>query len=386
VVGRVTVVIFIDALGSEVAAAHDFLRKRPGQAYRLQTVIGYSSSAIPSLLTGLLPRDHGHFSMYHRDVGDGVFRAWRPLMRLAHRFRGRGRLRRLLKTRLTQRIGGYFELYDIPLNVLSQFDLCQREDIFTPGGVPPRNTFIDTLDRSGIPHRIWSWKAEEETAYRELLADLREERSDFLLLYSAKLDALMHQVGVEGPRVGEMLRQYEGWVDQMAAAAGDRELHLYVFSDHGMTDVREEHDVHRALDITGLRMPEDYLVFTDSTMARFWFRSPTAEGAIRRALPDGPWGRWLSDEEMRSYGIDFPDRRYGEAIFLLEAGHIIVPSFMGTTGCAAMHGYGPEDVTTEAWLFASPPVDPAPRTILDLRRMFETEITELARQQTERST
>jgi hypothetical protein len=371
--GRTTVAIFIDALGAEVARSHGFLANAPGVRKPLETVLGYSSAAIPSLLTGTFPREHGHFSMYLRDRGKGVFRPYRPLMRLAQRTRGRGVLRRALKRHLTKRIEGYFELYDIPLDVLAEFDLCQKRDIFKPAGLAPSETFIDRLDRSGVPYRIWTWKDDEHRAVTELLDALSGGTRGFFLLYSARLDALMHAVGTAGRGVGAELDRYARLVEEIRRRASG-ELHLFLFSDHGMTDVRESHDLHAALGRTGLSTPKDYLVFTDSTMARFWFRSPTAPGRLRSALPPTGWGRWLDQGEMAAYGIDFPDHRYGEAIYLLEPGHVIVPSYMGLRACAAMHGYGPEDVTCKAWFYAAQPADPEPASILDLPALFDREV------------
>lgn len=374
---HVTVVVFIDALGRCVADAHGFLDGSPGQAYTLQTVIGYSSSAIPSLLTGELPRVHGHFGMYERDRGHGVFRRYRPLLELVQRTRGRGKIRRFLKHSLSRRLSGYFELYDVPLDLLAHFDLPQRHDIFRPGGVPPHETFIDRLDGSGLPYRIWTWRDDEERAFDALIEDVHAGRSAFLLLYSARLDALMHRVGVGDPSVGEMLRGYERRLDAVREAAGGADLHVYVFSDHGMTDVSGVHDVHAHLETTDLDVPRDYLFFTDSTMARFWFRSDGARARVREALPDAPWGRWLTPAEMHAYGIDIDDRRFGEEIFLLAAGHVIAPSFMGSEACAAMHGYGPEHETADAFLHANPAAVPAPRSILDLKSLFASEIERL---------
>lgn len=371
---RVTVVIFIDALGARVAETHGFLRGAKGRACALETVIGYSSSAIPSLMTGCLPRDHGHFSMYQRDRGDGVFRPYRLLLSLVQRTRGRGKMRRFVKHRLSRRLTGYFELYDIPLDLLAHFDLPQRRDLFAPGAVPGHETFIDIVASSGVPHRIWTWRDDETRAFEELTRDVARGTSAFLLLYSADLDALMHRVGVSGPGVGEMLRLYEVRMREILHAGRDVDLHLHLFSDHGMTDVVGVHDLHAPLEHTGLSAPRDYLYFTDSTMARFWFGSPVARDRVRAALPNTSWGHWLTGEETSSYGIDFEDYRFGEEIFLLEAGHVIVPSFMGERACAAMHGYGPEDETASAWLFSNPASAFQPRSIRDLHALVRSEV------------
>lgn len=370
---RATVVIFIDALGNEVATHHGFLSERPGVRTKLETVIGYSSSAIPSLLTGQLPRAHGHFSMYRRDRGDGVFAPFKPLMWLAHHTKGRGKVRALLKRRLSARLTGYFELYDIPLNVLSEFDLCQRHDLFRPGGVPGFTTVFDTLDASGVPHRVWTWRDEERGAFEALTEAVRSGEGGFHFLYSARLDALMHDAGTGDVAVHDRLGEYEERIRAIADGF-DGECHVLVFSDHGMTDVTGVHDVHAMLGGSGLSFPRDALVFTDSTMARFWFRRPGAESAVRRALPDCEWGRWLSEADERRFGVDFEDHRYGEALFVLEAGHVIAPSFMGDRACAAMHGYAPEHPSTDAWLYRSHPGGEPPASILDLKRVLEAEI------------
>lgn len=371
---RVTVVIFIDALGARIAETHGFLRAEPGRARALETVIGYSSSAIPSLMTGELPRDHGHFSMYQRDRGDGVFRPYRRLLELVHRTRGRGKTRRFLKKRLSRQLTGYFELYDVPLDLLARLDLPQRRDLFAPGAIDGHETFIDAVAKSGLPYRIWTWRDDETHAFDELTRDVAQGDSAFLLIYSARLDALMHRVGVTGPGVGEMLRSYEVRVREILRAGRDVDLHLHLFSDHGMTDVVGVHEVHTPLAHTGLRVPRDYLVFTDSTMARFWFHGRDARERLRAALPDTSWGRWLTGEEMHTYGIDFDDHRFGEAIYLLEAGHVIAPSFMGERACAAMHGYGPEDESASAWLFSAPPVPVEARSIRDLAALVRAEL------------
>jgi hypothetical protein len=371
---RLTIILFVDALGSVVADSHGFLSDRPASRHPLTTVIGYSSSAIPTLLTGRWPVEHGHFSMYRKDQGDGVFAGYRPLMLLAHHTRGRGKLRALLKRRLSRRVRGYFELYDLPLDVLAEFDLVQRTDIWSPGGLAPHPTFLDVAHEADVPSRVWTYRVPEETAYDELLADVAAGGTGFRLLYTAALDARMHREGTRSAGVSAHLARYAEWLDSLRQAARDRELHLFVLSDHGMVDIVGRHDIHGPLARTGLDAPRDYLVFTDSTMARFWFRKDGAEAAIRAALPDVGWARWLSDADLHRYGIDFPRREYGEAIYLLEPGHVIEPSFMGEVAPAAMHGYGPDDDGSNAWLLAEPPLTTPPATIRDLKALFESEV------------
>jgi hypothetical protein len=44
----------------------------------LQTVLGYTSTCIPTILTGKSPQEHGHFSFFYYDPHESPFRLCRP--------------------------------------------------------------------------------------------------------------------------------------------------------------------------------------------------------------------------------------------------------------------------------------------------------------------
>jgi hypothetical protein len=58
----------------------------------------------------------------------------------------------------------------------------------------------------------------------------------------------------------------------------------------------------------------------------------------------------LSDAELTDLGTLFPDRYFGELIFLIEEGTLIVPSHMGERPIRAMHGYHPDALHSYASL------------------------------------
>ena len=96
----------------------------------------------------------------------------------------------------------------------------------------------------------------------------------------------------------------------------------------------------RRLDLKVLR---DYVAVYDSTMVRFWFFNERARTEVTRLLGGVAQGRILSDEELKEMGTFFPDHRFGELIFLVKEGVLIVPSDMGARPLRAMHGYHPTD-------------------------------------------
>jgi hypothetical protein len=122
------------------------------------------------------------------------------------------------------------------------------------------------------------------------------------------------------------------------------------------------------------RRGRDYIAFFDSTMARFWWRGPEARDAIRRALDAEPRGRWLSKAELANEGVAFADARYGDDVFLLEPGALLVPSFMGRDPVAAMHGYDPAHPDMAGILAANRPLPADVTHLAHLRRFLEREL------------
>jgi len=113
-------------------------------------------------------------------------------------------------------------------------------------------------------------------------------------------------------------------------------------------------------------------------MARFWWRGTTARDRVRAALREEPAGRWLDDGELEREGCRFPDREYGDDVFLLDPGRLMVPSFMGSRPVRAMHGYAPSHPDMAALLWSNRPVGPEVGRLTDVRGFLERELEALA--------
>jgi hypothetical protein len=336
----VVLVFLVDALGWEIVERFGFGRGRFGVRAPLETVLGYSSAAIPSLLSGTTPSEHGSWSMYKRAAADGAFSFMRHVPRLpgAIEWRARRFVRRVADARAGATT--YYSLYEIPLHLLSHFDLGQKGDPFQPGGLA-RETVFDWMQRTGVRYRLWYYRTAEEENFANAEAALAEDL-DVIFVYTAELDALMHRVGIFHESVAARLSRYDAFLERMQSRA-QREgvaLSIVLLSDHGMTDVARVVDPWGALERAGLRGGRDYLAFFDSTMVRVW-GSGRALATVTDAMAGA--GRVLSDDELRVLGCFFPQREYGDAVVLADPGVLIVPSFMGASAIAAMHGYHPGD-------------------------------------------
>jgi predicted AlkP superfamily pyrophosphatase or phosphodiesterase len=280
-------------------------------------------------------------------------------------------LSRFVRARLKFR--GYFDLYNIPFKYISLFDFTEKKNPLQPGGMNRGANIFDWLESRDIPYHVSSPAASETENLAALVAEIKSERIDFAFLYWPNLDGLLHRVGNQSPEIPAKLRSYETQLDQLMAAANEHydEVRLYIFSDHGMANCDVHLDLKAKIEALPLRFGVDYTVVYDSTMARFWFLNAPARELITYCLKQVPQGRILPDEELRQMRTFFSDRYFGELIFLVKEGVLIVPSHMGERPIRAMHGYHPADPQTYAALLTNRTDIPADITAIpDVYRLM----------------
>jgi len=349
--------VFVDACGWEIIKDHPFARTLAPERRRLRSVFGYSSACIPSILSGAWPVEHRNWCYFVYDPPHSPFRSLRPLRWLPRALTSRRffrhHLSRMLKTQLKFR--GYFDLYNIPFEHISLFDFSEKKNPLQPGGLNRGPNIFDHLEERGISYHVSEPTRGERGNLEALLADIRQERIDFGFLYWPDLDGLLHRVGNTSPEVPAKLAAYEPWLEELMTAAREHygDVKLTIFSDHGMANCDRLLDLRARIDPLGLRMGEDFAVVYDSTMARFWFFSDRARSLVTECLNGIPEGRIIPDAELRELGALFPDRYFGEIIFLVEEGVLIVPSHMGERPIRAMHGYHPDAPHSYASLLAN---------------------------------
>jgi hypothetical protein len=349
--------VFIDACGWEIIKDDPFVRDLAPNRRRLQSVFGYSSACIPSILSGRWPSQHRNWCYFVYDPEHSPFRSLRLLRWLPKAITGRRRVRRWLsrfvKSHLKFR--GYFDLYNIPFRHISLFDFTEKKNPLQPGGLNRGPNIFDDLQDRGIPYHVSDPVRGEQANLDLLLRDISSERIDFAFLYWPDLDGLMHRVGNDSPEVPKKLRAYERSLAHLMEVAREHydEVHLHIFSDHGMANCDRRLDLRARVDALGFKMGRDYAAVYDSTMARFWFFNEKARREITACFDGLFEGDILSDAELADLGALFPDRYFGELIFLVDEGVLIVPSHMGERPIRAMHGYHPESPHSYAALLSN---------------------------------
>lgn len=380
--------IMIDAMGWEILRDDPFGRDFAPVRKRLDSVFGYSSTCVPSILSGRWPDEHRNWCYFVHAPEQSPFRFLRPLRWLPAALTSRRLFRRVLTRVVKSRLGfrGYFDLYNIPFRHIHLFDFTEKKSPLQPGGMNRGGNIFDVLVAEQIPYFVSDPARTEEENRDALAGRLRSGAVDFAFMYWPGLDGLLHRVGNRSPEVPARLRIYEEWIRRLLTIASEHyeEVRLYVFSDHGMANCDEHVNLKARIEALPVRMEVDYSVVYDSTMARFWFFNEPARAAITAELQRVPEGRILPDDELARMRTLFPDRSFGELIFLMREGALIVPSHMGERPIRAMHGYHPTDKHSYATLLTNQPEIPAEVTaiphVFDLMRQN----ARLARQQNAR--
>lgn len=375
---RVALMVMVDALGARFLRDHRFL---PELEYRasLRTVLGFSCACQPTLLSGKMPAEHGHGSMYMLREGSSVLDAARPFHLLPSFLADNHRVRRRIQGRIAERVDGYFSLYDVPTRLLPRFDLVERRNIFRPGGLRSASSIFDTLQASRLAFSTYDWRTPEEENFRSAERDLQEGRVDFVFLYLPFLDGLLHRHGPGGDEVVEHLEWYERRVYRLIEMGSDSAeiFEFYLFSDHGMSPVHGGVDLKSVVEHDLGRNGRRYLAFYDSTMARFWYDDPHIGEELVSLLKGIRGGRLIPEDEREELGIRFADRSQGDLLFVMDEGLLILPSYMGGHLLAGMHGYHPSARHADACLLGLVSPDVGMQHIRDLHHLMSTVVDAL---------
>jgi hypothetical protein len=340
------VLYFSDAFAWSYVEQIDFMPDFWAERRPLETVLGYSSTILPCLVSGEPPQRTGIWTEYYRHE-----RPQHPLARRVARsplLLTPVNMARLVLFRIARKSGlPAAHKLRIPLQLAHHFarhDMDYRK--FPPVDLPVptlREAAAERGLRFAFTYLKHGYDVDAEIRRLDhLLAD-----ADVLFYYDPSIDGHGHRFGADVHRLAPDIDRVETFCRAVwQRVDADPEAHLLLFSDHGMTDVTGTYDLFAALG--PWRIGVDYLVFVDSTFARFWYADDAIRDAIRAALAGAP-ARFLTAEDERRYGIAFDDDRYGTDVLVADEAVVfhpsyISPTFFRTKGYPdrATHGYLPE--------------------------------------------
>jgi hypothetical protein len=353
------ILYFADGFAWQYVEQRTFMPEFWDKRRPLRTLLGYSSTIMPAIVTGSPPRETGIWTEYYLDPQDRS---------ATQRFFSRPRtsllrplvnLWRLVWFRITRKLGYSAEhRLRLPLDISHLFSRhAIRYDEFPPIALPVP-TLADIFTERGLRYEFryikGGLRAEEQLSY------LREriDEVDVFFFYDPALDSGGHVTGASAEALGGPIDEIERFLEEAweVVTAHSEEAEMMLFSDHGMTNVDTTFDLFARLE--DFRLGRDYVVFMDSTFARFWFPTEDKRRAVLAALEGVP-GRLLTEDDRRRYGIDFADRStYGEEVLVADEGIVFHPNYF-VPGVLkqrryperAMHGYLPEAPSTDGIFF-----------------------------------
>ena len=343
----IEIFLFIDALGWKIVNDHQFLTNLLPHRKKITMQFGYSSSAIPTILSGKTPAEHGHLGLFQFAPNKSPFKLFSRLACFfkPESFWNRGRVRHHLSKLLKKLFGftGYFQLYRMPLWKLKYMDYCEKKNLFIANGMDDIANLYDVLSEKKINFHISDWHLSDDENYRAAEKAI-ENGKNFIFVYTASLDGLLHDKVGDAQKVSDKLAQIQQQVESLYNKAKDfaHKVNFTIISDHGMTPLTGTVDIMKKLNNTQLVFGKDYGACFDSTMARFYYLNEKSEAIIKDLMKEFP-GHFLTQAEELEYGIYRKDRAFGDSIFLLDAGIQIVPSDMGGSPLNGMHGFAPEN-------------------------------------------
>ena len=272
--------------------------RRGVYAKKLKSTTGFTQRA--AIFTGSMGSESGMFTMYTFDPEASPFRflkndgrakrmvAARNLLDKIPMLNGLRRVKRLLTESQDQQQQGYRRHIQnqakeyashappayIPLTLLPFIGVSEdNRPIHLPGAFAEESIF-DVFVQEQIDYNYLMFPAFncDDEAVMELILGAGQSSARVVLGQFSDSDLLVHHCGP----TSQKRRAIAGEIDRRLrdlALHYDEDATWVIIGDHGMTDVTEELDVSSELAAlekeAGIRRGVDYLVFLDSTMARF---------------------------------------------------------------------------------------------------------------------
>jgi predicted AlkP superfamily pyrophosphatase or phosphodiesterase len=360
-------ILFIDALGYSSVNKHDtpnlFDLFQEGFFRPVKTLLGYSNAIIPSIFSGTYPSQHNIWGLYKMSPATSPFRVPRLFPSLI--FDKNLLLRYFINTMIYRDckkrglLPDYMMPANVPLRILKYFDISMKKHIIESNSLENTVTLFDLMRQSGIKFKYvgFPWNKGNQQILASAEKHILNSSSSAVIAYIDEIDHYEHLYGLHSKDFIKQLRLFDELCSSFLRKIMniEKDMAVTIFSDHGMKNVDGTINLKNIVDSTELKIEKDYLLFLDSTIARFWTFNEKARESLTEVLMNTKGGRLLSTEETIKYKINFKSDIYGEFQYLADAGKLILPNFFTIRkgSMKAMHGWDPDDKTQDSFLFTN---------------------------------
>ena len=330
--------VFVDALGPQQFKRFEGRLKDLDKHRTLDGILGYTSGALPTILTGTQPAIHGRACLFSRcESEDSLLSplSWLGFLpRIVHE---RPRVRNWATNWLKKKRGltGYVALHKVPPALFRHLDLPERDDLFQAPEIGGAPTFLSAARKAGLNVFAAPWQVPEKPRWELVHSELKDSDPDLSFLYASELDAILHKEGNHGEQADAAIARISDNINRArdALSAKGGELHTLIVGDHGMGEIHTVIDPRKMV-----KSMKAGRVFVDATMMRVWGDSKKLAQIAQQIERAGWPGQFLGQAALRQQHFPTQGSPYGDAIFVLDEGAMFAPSFLGGA-CAGMHGY-----------------------------------------------
>jgi hypothetical protein len=239
-------------------------------------------------------------------------------------------------------------IFNLPLKYSGNFDFLMKKNFFSQKVMGHRTIFetLRTMNKTTVGY-MWpfiyqnnktqidllnigkSTAYTDDRAFKKAIC-LLKKNPDIAYFHFFSTDNLVHKYGVDSNETLELIKKMDYFVEELSKYSDS----LLVFSDHGMVNIRKSWNLWREVEASKLSYGEDYIMFLDSTLARFWFKNEHAKKIITNLLMKSKNGHILKFKNKNIV------KYFGELIFKVNSGILILPNFYQSKPDKATHGYG----------------------------------------------
>lgn len=362
-------IIFVDSLPYTLLPQTTFLNTFRDK-WAIQPGFGYSVNIHAELFAGLLPDEVGFFGEWLYNPAAAPGRLLKPILPLLDKLFRPYLLNRGLQRALTMWYHPGHPMPNIPLRHLDKFSLNGVHILSPKFPYPTIFTRFQNIKVLNYKAKDMKKGARDQLLFERGLAAIPEHSSLFVPL--PDLDGFGHRFGVQAAPYLQHLAKVDEWCRQLSQAflAKYPMGHVFVVSDHGMTDVSQ--GVY--LDIEEQIGPANssrYIYFSDANLLRVWVFDQDLLEPIHQYLENYKYGHTLTEQDRLEYGLTSP--HFGDFIFVLHENLAFQPSTFARNIPKGMHGYHPAVPSQQgvALHLGSPWPDEPPQRMKDVYHMLD---------------
>ena len=374
------VFILIDALRSDYITKEDspflynFAKKNK---YYKNVTQSRSFCERAEIFTGLSPRESGYFTAIGFSPEDSPYKnmQYLEILALPDRIFSKNRLYSKFRNRLLKQLRkgsiGMMSGYSIPINILKYFNLTEdKYDLQSENGFDgQKNLFKDCkINKLNVYYDSFTalnfTKPTTDESRLESVEKSIEDDYNLYLLYIGLMDSTGHKYGPESKKLKAELKKLDKRLSEFYAniISKNKDTKFIFLGDHGMTEIHTHIDIDDKLNKlavkNNLKLGKDYVYFLDSTMFRIWYLNDNALKCLDESLKNNTnllkYGIFVDESISKEEEIPFPDKRYGDTLWMANMGVLIFPDFFHKSNpYKGMHGYDADDLSSKGTCMVS---------------------------------